>query len=184
MVKKKDKKGGMKLISEIILIFGVVGIFAQESPKIWVDTSYHLVNEPFNFDSLKVSLIPPAYFKPFFTEKQIGFIHRGSASTIEIKVIPGVLYPYVVKGITAEVLAKQQVVLKEHSEILTNEGKPADLFLFGFTLQSGGHSMEFERLMLITGDLKRTVMVIANYPVIARKVLFHVLKESLLTINF
>ncbi|MCX7696818.1 MAG: hypothetical protein N2Z72_03875 [Bacteroidales bacterium] len=169
---------------KFVLILFAIGLKAQEVPKIWVDTSYHLINEPFHFDSLNISLIPPAYFQPFFTEKQVGFIHRGSGSTIEIKIIPDVLYPYVVKGMTKEALSNQQVVLKDHTELLTNEGKPADLFLLGFTLKSGDYTMEFERLMLITGDLKKTVIVIANYPIVAKKVLFHVLKESLLTVNF
>jgi len=173
---------GLRYIIVLLMISNMLS--AQQGKTIWVDTSYHLINEPYYFDSLKISIIPPAYFKPFHIDKKFGFIHKGAAATIDVEVIPNVLYTYVVQGMNKDELAKQHVTLKDHQEVLTNQGKKADWFLLGFTLGTGDKKMEFERMMLITGDAKRTILVIGNYPLIARNVLFQVMKESLLSIDF
>jgi len=166
--------------------FSCFSVFGQttEIDEMYIDTTYHVVNEPFFFDSSGVSIIPPAYYLPFIQKGKTGFIHKGAGSTLQVEILDGMIYTLIAGSLTAEELLKQNAVLKEHYTLLTNNGKAADFFVVGFSIKALDKDVEYERMMLLTGDHKKTIWVSANYPIIAKSVIFNVLKESLLSVDF
>lgn len=164
----------------------VVPSMAQQdnSPEMFIDTTYHKVNERFYFDSTGVSIIPPAYFMPFIQKDKTGFIHKGAGSTIQVQILDGMIYSMIAGGLTEEEFLRQNATLKEHYTLLTNDDKKAEFFIVSFFIKALDKDVEYERMMLLTGDHKRTVWVSANYPVMAKPVVFSVLKECLLTVEF
>lgn len=178
----------MGLIGRILFVFllsiSYFSSIAQNGDvEMLVDTSYQFTNEAFDFgDGVKLS--PPAYFLPFVQNEKQGFIHQGAASTIQVQIYEKVLYSYIAASLTEEELLKQNARLVEHSKVLTNDDKEADFFVIAFTLNSDGKEVEYERMMLLTGDHTKAIWINANYPVLAKQILFNVLKESLLTVQF
>lgn len=152
--------------------------------EMYIDTTYHKVNERFFFDSSGVSIIPPAYYMPFVQKDKTGFIHKGAGSTIQVQILDGMIYSMIAGGLTAEEFLRQNATLKEHYTILTNDNQKAELFIVSFFIKALDKDVEYERLMLLTGDHTRTVWVSANYPLMAKPVVFNVLKESLLSVEF
>ncbi len=172
------------------LIFSVFAFssvcFAQTTDKseMLIDTTFHAFGDPFVIEGTDVSIIPPAYFMPFVQNGKIGFVHKGAGSTIQVQILDSILYTFVAASFTPEEMLKQNAVLKEHGSILTNSGQQAEFFIISFFIKALDKDVEYERMMLLTGDYKRTVWVSANYPIIAKPVVYSVLKESLLTIEF
>ncbi|PKP05409.1 MAG: hypothetical protein CVU11_00455 [Bacteroidetes bacterium HGW-Bacteroidetes-6] len=162
------------------------GIKAQtpNNSEMLIDTTYHAIGDSFTIEGTGVSIIPPAYFIPFVQDGKIGFIHKGAGSTIQIQILDSILYTFVAAGFTEEQMLKQHAVLKEHGSVLTNSGKQAEFFIISFFIKALDKDVEYERMMLLTGDYKRTIWVSANYPVMAKPVVYSVLRESLLTIEF
>lgn len=184
----KGVKGSIFCIG-FLLISGTFSerTFAQtnDDSGMRVDTSYHLILEPYLIPLSDVSIIPPAYYKPFTQDGKFGFIHQGAASTLQVQIVPGTPYTYIAESLTQEELGKQGAVLLLREEVLTNDNKPAILMVLSFTIKKPGQEdAVFERMMLLTGDHTRAVWVNANYPAIARPVLYNVLRESLLSIKF
>ena len=172
-----------------LLVFFAVLIgptLAQETgtAEMYIDTTYHKVNERFFFDSSGVSIIPPAYYLPFVQKDKTGFIHKGAGSTIQVQILDGMIYTMIAGGLTTEEFLRQNATLKEHYTILTNDNQKAELFIVSFFIKALDKDVEYERLMLLTGDHTRTVWVSANYPLMAKPVVFNVLKESLLSVEF
>ncbi len=168
----------------VFCLFFITSLSAQDGPdEMLVDTTYQFTEGPFEFGD-GVQLTPPAYFLPFIQKDKQGFIHQGAASTIQVQIYENVLYTYIAASLTEEELLKQNARLIEHSKVLTNDNREADFFVIGFTVTSNGEEMEYERMMLLTGDHTKAIWINANYPVLAKEVLFNVLKESLLTVKF
>ncbi len=169
----------------LCLSFSQGGLFAQQdSPEqMFIDTSYKAVNEPYQLDA-GVKLTPPPFFLPFVQGVKSGFIHKGAASTIQVQVIDSVIYSFVAAALDEEELLRQNTILVEKDTLLTNHGQQAVFMVVAFTVNQNGKSADYQRMMLFTGDLTRTIWISANYPVVARNVLFNVLKESLLTVEF
>jgi hypothetical protein len=172
------------VISVFCLLASPVAAQEVKPDEMFIDTSYHKVNERFQFDSSGVSIIPPAYFIPFVQGDKTGFIHKGAGSTIQVQILDGMVYTLIAGSLTAEEFLKQNATLKEHYTILTNSGQKAEFFIVSFYIKALDKDVEYERMMLLTGDYKRTVWISANYPVMAKQVIFTALKESLLTIEF
>ena len=178
--------GMRKLVFSIflLLVFQCV-LYAQEDNDVGMllDTSYQYMNEPYDFGN-SVLMTPPSYFLPFVQDNKQGFIHQGAASTIQVQTFENVMYTFIAESLTEEELIKQNARLIEHTQVLTNDDKEADFFVIAFTVKSNGEEVEYERMMLLTGDHTRAIWINANYPLIARKILYSVLKESLLTVQF
>jgi hypothetical protein len=135
------------------------------------------------FTGTSVSIIPPAHFK--LSDKVNGFIHDGAATTLLIDIKDKPYHILTEAVIDEEKLAKQGVKLLSKETLNTNAGFSATLLHVSFEVKSkDGKAFEFERLMLITGNEKQTVTVVANFPVMAKKILFEVLKQSILTVEF
>lgn len=172
------------LFSFFIIILCSPSVFAQNTDGgMMVDTTYYYLDGPFEYGD-NISITPPAYYLPFVQGEKQGFIHQGAASTIQVQIFENVLYTYIAASLTEEELLKQNAKLIEHTKVLTNDDKPADLFVIGFTVTSEDKEVEYERMMLLTGDHTNAIWVNANYPVLAKEILFNVLKESLLTVKF
>jgi hypothetical protein len=133
-----------------------------------------------------IRMVPPAYFKAFINDGKFGFMHEGAASSISIQEIKGTPYPIVVQYMSKEYLETQGVKFIAKDNIQTKQKKDAVIYLVSFTVKSkdGNKDLEYERMMLFTGDYNRTIWISANYPVVARKMLFNPLKESLLSVQF
>lgn len=161
-------------------------LFGQDvkPDEMYIDTSYHKVNERFYFDSSGVSIIPPAYYMPFVQGGKTGFIHKGAGSTIQVQILDSMIYTMIAGGLTEEEFLRQNATLKEHYSVLTNNGQKADFFIISFFIKALDKDVEYERMMLLTGDHTRAIWVNANYPLMAKQVVFSVLKECLLSVEF
>jgi hypothetical protein len=127
----------------------------------------------------RVSLLIPEGFQ--HQEGQPVYFHSGSAATIQVKEVPGIASVYTIKAHTREAFEANEGVKFVSEEILkTQSGLEAKLVVVAFTVEG----MEFERMMLITGDYNYSVIVHANYPLLTKNLLFDKLKQSLLSVKF
>lgn len=172
------------MIFSLLLCIGTIKAQNEEDHQMLIDTSYHAINEPFEIGDLDVFITPPAYFMPFVQNGNQGFIHKGAGSTIQVQIIEGVLYPFITASLSEEELLKQNAKLVEKFEVLTNQGEKAEMMIVSFSIKALDKDVAYERLMLFTGDTKRSIWISANYPVVAKPVVFQVLKESLLSVTF
>ncbi|GAB4299511.1 MAG: hypothetical protein Kow0068_23050 [Marinilabiliales bacterium] len=131
-----------------------------------------------------ISFAPPAHFIP--VKDQLAFVHIGSSSSIQIKVIENTPFQLVTKDMDADFFAKQNVTLLGKEYIKTKSGKDGVMFLVSFKIKSKEVKEEiiYERLMFFTGDYNRTIWINANYPQVIRGVLFEVFKESMTSVQF
>jgi hypothetical protein len=148
-------------------------LFSQQAAQ----NSARAANESVQVPGTPVTIIPPTYFE-LSTQFQ-GFIHLPTASTIQISVLDTIPFMYMRKGFTNEELISQGATPIQREEVKTAAGDPALLIVFGFT----ANEHEFERIMLITGDYQRSVILNANYPVLGRENLHEVLKQSVLSVQ-
>jgi pyruvate/2-oxoglutarate dehydrogenase complex dihydrolipoamide dehydrogenase (E3) component len=133
-----------------------------------------------------ISIIPPAYFKPYVNEGKFGFLHQGAGSSITIQEMAGTPFALVTQSLTKEYFESQGITFITKEDIKTKYNKDGTLFLVGFKVKSkdGKTEVEYERIMYFTGTYNRTIWVNANYPKVARNVLFNVLKTSVLSIQY
>lgn len=166
-----------------ILVLACNSAYSQKYTEQQKDS---ILNSYITLPGSDIQIVPPAYFKPFIKEGKFGLMHEGAASSISIEEIKGVPFTVLSQGVTKENLESQNVKLLAREEIKTLQGKDAHIYLVSFTVKStdGKQDSEYERIMLFTGDYNRTIWINANYPVIARSILFNVLKASLLSVKF
>jgi hypothetical protein len=133
-----------------------------------------------------IKIIPPAYFKPFIKDGKYGFMHEGAAASIAVLEVKGTPWVMVTQALTKEYIEKQGMKYIAREEVKTKAGKDGVIISVGFTVKStdGKQDIPYERLMLFTGDYARTVWVQGNYPVVAKNVLYLVIRESLLSVQF
>ncbi len=180
-------KSMVKGLCKSIIITGVICTssfcFSQNYTQHQKDS---ILNAYVTIPNSDIKMVPPAYFKGFLKDGKFGFIHEGAASTISIEEIKGTPFTLIVKGMTKEYLKKQGVTLVAQEEVKTKQNKDATLMLVGFKVKSkdGEKEVEYERLMLFTGDCNRTIWINANYPAMVRKVLLAALRESLLSVQY
>jgi len=84
------------------------------------------------------------------------------------------------KGLTKKYFKSQGVKLLAQENIKTSDNKNGIMYIVAFKVDD----VPFERIMYFTGDYNRTIWINANYPVTARNVLFNVLKNSVLSVQF
>jgi hypothetical protein len=145
-----------------------------------------LLNNWQDIPGTDIRIIPPAYFKPFIKDGKYGFMHEGAAASISIQEVKGTPYVMVIQALSKEYIESQGMKYISREEVKTKEGKDGVIIAVGFKLKStdGKQDVGYERLMLFTGDYSKTVWVQANYPVVVKKVLYLVMRESLLTVSF
>ena len=115
---------------------------------------------------------------------QNGFLHKGSASTLMVSEITNSPFSFTESHFKSDNLEKDGAKLAEKTEIKTTSGQNAVLYTLNFTVKSkdNSSSIDFERLILVTGNETTTVVVVANYPVMIRKLIQEPLKASLLSV--
>jgi len=145
-----------------------------------------LLNTYVTIPGTKVQFVPPAYFKPFAKDGKFGYIHEGASSTISFQIADGTPYLMTIHALTPEFFKSQNLTLVSSENVRTKEGIDAKIYVVSFKVKSkdGKQEYEFERIMFFTGDLSKTIWINANYPVVVKKMLFEVLKQSILTVKF
>jgi hypothetical protein len=159
-----------KSIITLALLLTSVLLFSQESNlSTFVDEqSQKLVYSPDKLvqaPNTNVSLIPPEYF---VADPAInGFVHAGSACTIQVIEVPGVSYNIIEASMTPEYIASQNYTYIDKSSLVTQTNK--DGVIYFVTFSSG--EIEYERAMFFTGD-QNTIWVNVNYPVSMKKLIY------------
>jgi hypothetical protein len=175
----------MKLL--ILTCFAIV--FGQSvcvGQKVSQQQKDSLLNNWQEIPGTDIKIIPPAYFKPFIKDGKYGFMHEGAAASISIQEVKGSPYVMVVQSLTKDYIESQGMKYISREDVKTKQGKDGVIIAVGFTVKStdGKQNIDYERLMLFTGDYSKTVWVQGNYPVLVKKVLYLVIRESLLSVQF
>ena len=123
----------------------------------------------------KVSLDPPPGFIP--SARFPGFENSANAASIIVTELPGPASD-MQKGMTGEALASRGMTLI-HSETVKIEGQPAILLQASQSAAGTG----FVKWMLVAGDAKKTVMIVAAYPEAAKE-LAMALRATLLSASW
>ena len=130
------------------------------------------------------SIQPPEHFN--YSEKLNGFIHPGSASSIVITEAENISWIQACQDLTPENLSGQNVSLISMEDIQLKNGMKGRFYVMRLIVASNDstkQNMEFERLMLFTGDYHRTGWLNANYPSLLKPVLYDILRESMLSVE-
>ena len=174
---------------QFVLLFILTIVFNNSwSQKLTEQQKDSMLTTYISVPNSTIKIIPPAYFKPFTNDGKFGFMHVGASSTISFKVIPGT--PYLMNDEFSKLIEqsfeKQGVKLVSSENVKTKAGKDGKMYVVSFKAKSkdGKQEYDYERLMLFTGDLSQTIWIEANYPTVVKKILFDVLKLSLLTVQF
>lgn len=180
---------GNKLHYYILILFFLVltilhpPAFGQHITQTQKDS---LLNNWQDIPGTDIRIIPPAYFKPFIKEGKYGFMHEGAGASIAVMEVKGTPWVMVTQALTKDYIEKQGMHYISREEVKTKAGNDGVIISVGFKVKStdGKQDVEYERLMLFTGDYSRTIWVQGNYPVVAKKVLYLVVRESLLSVQF
>jgi len=131
------------------------------------------------FEGTRVSMVLPEGFEKM--PEQAVYFHQGSGSTIQVKEVPNIAAVYTMQAITKEELEQNEGVTFVSSEdVQLASGLDAKLVVVAFNVEG----MDYERIMFITGDYNYSVIINVNYPKMTKKLLFDVLKNSLITAKF
>lgn len=171
-----------KILIFILLSLVSLNSFNQEQKN---DSLAKPKPKPYSVPNTDIVIVPPAHFK--YIDAISGFIHAGTSASITIQELDNISFLQITEGLTPEYFAKQNATVLNTEDITTKSGMAGKLYTLGFTTVSNDSAkkvLHYERLMLFTGDYQRTIWISANYPEFLKKVLYTVLKESLLTARF
>lgn len=117
-------------------------------------------------------------------QNQNGFIHKGSASTLMISEITNSPFSFSVNHFNSENLEKDGAKLIDKQTIKTISGQDAVLYTLTLSLKSKDNTttVDFERMILLTGNENSTICIVSNYPVIVKKLIQEYLKTSMLSV--
>ena len=169
-----------KLLLLLTLAFSLTS-FAQQ--KDTTKAKKIVYTEPVTVPHTNVKILPPAYFAP--SDKFDGFYHEGAGASLLITETEG--HPFTIMAEAAandENLTKLGIKLISQEKLKTKAGKDAILIVLQFTVKGPTKSFDYERQMLLTGDYDKTVVVTANYPMLAKSILYEVIKQSALTVTY
>ncbi len=118
-------------------------------------------------------------------QNQHGYIHKGSASTLFITEMEKVPFSFAGQHFNNENFEKGNAKIISTQKVKTQDGNDAVLYTLtlNITAKEGNKTIEYERLILITGNESTTVFVVANYPVMVKKIIEEPLKASLLSVK-
>lgn len=167
-----------KIILAFIITICSFSAFCQK------DTAKAIVyTGPVKVQNTSVSIFPPAYFRA--SDKFNGFIHDGAGATIQVNETTGRPYPVMAQAMAnKENLEKQGITLISQEDFTTSSGKKGILIVIGFSVKGPTKTFDYERMVFLTGDYDKTIIINMNYPTIAKSILFNVLKQSLLSVNY
>ncbi len=133
------------------------------------------------FSNSNLSIELPEEFKKvdFFD----GFYHYPTGTSIQLDAIDSTAYTFMAAGFTQEVLEPQGVTLISKEPFQTASGLSGELITLHFTVTQDTISMDFERLVLLVGDMNRTFIVHINYSLLVKSLIGYAIRESLTTLR-
>jgi len=175
-----------KLLLIVLLSIVCFHAYNQTSDTTNQETSQNVAQVRIGIPGSTHSFVPPAHFVQIQQEEVFGFIHPGAMSSIQMKIVKGIPYTMLAFSITEKSLSEQGAHLIATEEIETKQGKPAIMYLISYSIQTEEQDVQilFERLMLMTGTYDETIWIDANYPAQVRPLLFNVMLESMLSVEF
>ncbi|MCK9611720.1 MAG: hypothetical protein PHR81_12620 [Bacteroidales bacterium] len=120
-------------------------------------------------------------------ENQPGFLHKGSASTIMVSEINNSPVSFTFNHLNPEQFEKDGSTLVNTEKIKTLSGSDALLYTLKFMVTNKDdikNNIEFERLILFTGDENTTICLVANYPTLVKSLISEPIKKSLFSVVF
>jgi hypothetical protein len=123
-----------------------------------------------------VSMVPPENFE--LNPATNGFIHEGSATTIQIIEINNVSAESITASLNAEYFEKQGFKLESEQEIQLNNGKTANIYITHFEVNGEA----FYRIFFFTGN-ENTIWINVNFPAIVKGLLQKPIIASLKTVK-
>lgn len=159
----------MKFLLRTALMFTLFPLSVQ---------SQDLEQRIYPITELGVTLMKPAGFEssPEFQ----GFINLKTASTINVNAVEQAI-GLVLMNYSREALAARNMQLINREEVELQNGKKGMMITSTFTVKSG---FDFERLTLLTGDHKKTFVVMGNYPVQVKETEASKIRDAMLSIEF
>jgi len=156
-----------------VTIFLVANFFYTETVSAQEKGKYQ------SFEGTRVSMVLPEGFEKM--PEQAVFFNQGSGATIQVKEVPDIAGVYTMQAFTKEALEENEgVTFVSSEEVQLASGLDAKLIVVAFNVEG----MDYERIMFVTGDYNYSVIINANYPKMTKKLLFDVLKKSLITAKF
>ncbi|GAB4452269.1 MAG: hypothetical protein Fur0028_07810 [Bacteroidales bacterium] len=157
----------------------------QEFKEHFKDSNSYLILQPSTLlPQTQVWISPPKNFKP--VDNIRGFIHLATTTSITCTEIKGYHYSQLSDQLTSEYIASQNAFLNATEDVVTENGMPGKLLTISFTIpakDSLHKDTPFERLMLFTGDLERTVWLNATYPQSVKRFVSAIVRKSLLSVK-
>jgi len=123
-----------------------------------------------------ISMVPPENFE--LNPATNGFIHNGSATTIQIMEINNVSTANITTSLNSEYFEEQGFKLESKQDIQLNNGNFATVYLTKFT----ANEEDFYRLFFFTGN-EKTVWINVNFPAIVKGLLYKPIIASLKTVK-
>jgi hypothetical protein len=149
----------------------LVNFVAEQQEKL-IYSPEKLVQAP----NTNVFMIPPEHF---IADPSInGFVHPGSACTIQVIEIPNISYNIIENSMTPEYIISQNYSFAEKLNIKTENNKNGVIYFVRFI--SG--EMEFERAMFFTGD-QNTIWINFNYPLSMKDLLYPAIEACLTSVQ-
>lgn len=129
----------------------------------------------FTFSKTNLTFTPPKTFR----EEHGNIIHDWTGASIQCSIINS-SYLKVTKEITKTTFEKQGFTYINQETIKTHQNKEGIIFLIGFQ----SNKIEYERMVCFIENGEKTAWININYPTIMKSLLFEVLENSLLTVEF
>lgn len=129
----------------------------------------------FTFPKTNLTFTPPKTFR----EEMGNIIHDWTGASIQCSIINS-SYIKVIKEITKATFEKQGFIYINQETIKTHQNKEGIIFLIGFQ----SNKIEYERMVCFIENGEKTAWININYPTIMKSLLFEVLENSLLTVEF
>jgi len=123
-----------------------------------------------------VFLIPPEHFVA--DETINGFVHPGSATTIQVIEIPGNSMTIIDAAMTEDYIKSQGYEFIERIETFTEKQQPAVIYLVKFS----SNDIEYERAMFFTGETE-LIWININYPTTIKKLIFPAIESCLKSVQ-
>ncbi len=161
-----------KILLLILFVFSI-SCFAQTNEN----------KEKFFKTTIKnITLNVPMGFEAI--QNQDGFLHKGSASTLMINEVSNSPFSFSASYFDAKNLEKDGAKLIEQQNVKTASGMDAILFTLSLSIkgQNDNPPVDFERMILLTGNDNKTICIVANYPVMIKKLIQETLKSSMLSV--
>ncbi len=154
--------------------------YVYDSTGIPVDLAKDLNDTLTPLPNTNAKLRLPRYFEPFANGKIVGFLHKGTSSSIIAYEYPGKAFTALTSKISDTTFSKQGAELLEVLTLKQNDGSPATAYVLRFKTPTA----PVIRIMYFTGDYQTTYYLIANVPEVVSKLIRNVILASFQTLEY